>query len=366
MINGMVFGQQNMYWTFNESSTNCPLNIMTQTPGNLNITGSYTYTDICNTLTGTSTAGSQFVSITTAGNALQNYVPRPSSGTLSKNFIFQFSGSDLMKLSQFKIYFQFSRNSLNYNPQYTLAYSTNGTNYTTFATVTALPAVNTWREESFNLSAVSALNGLNLTNLFFRITYSHDRGSSNYTTTVAIDNFQVQATLSCANPTAYNISGGGSFCSGGPGIAVGLSNSETTVKYQLYREGTIPVGALVSGTGSAIGFGDQTTPGIYTIVATRTSGGCTSNMTGSATVIVNPLPSTSVTGQSNISCFDGNDGTITIHAGGGTGPYSYSVDNGENWIPSGTDPYPYGGLKANEPYKIRVKDINECTSKIIP
>ena len=78
-------------------------------------------------------------------------------------------------------------------------------------------------------------------------------------------------------------------------------------------------------------------------------------------------PVSTITSQTNITCNGGNDGSILIHASGGIAPYSYSVDNGLTWIPSETDPYPYGALVANTAYKIRVKDANNCTSpQIIP
>jgi hypothetical protein len=70
-----------------------------------------------------------------------------------------------------------------------------------------------------------------------------------------------------------------------------------------------------------------------------------------------------VISQTNITCFDAHDGTITIMASGGSGIYSYSVDGGATWIPSAINPYPYGGLAANIPYRIKVKDSNGCVSK---
>jgi hypothetical protein len=85
-------------------------------------------------------------------------------------------------------------------------------------------------------------------------------------------------------------------------------------------------------------------------------------------VIVNPPPSASVSAQTNISCFGGEDGTITISACGGIPPYFYSVDNGSpsGWVFSNDNPYTFTGLKANIPYKIRVKDSNGCESPEIP
>jgi hypothetical protein len=89
---------------------------------------------------------------------------------------------------------------------------------------------------------------------------------------------------STGSVTAYTVNGGGSYCAGGIGVAVGLANSQSGVNYQLYR-GASPVGSVVSGTGAAISFGNQTVAGTYTVKATN--GGCTRDMTGSAVVTVN-------------------------------------------------------------------------------
>ncbi len=100
-------------------------------------------------------------------------------------------------------------------------------------------------------------------------------------------------------PTAFNVTGGGAYCAGGAGVAVGLSNSTSGVTYQLYV-GASPVGSPVSGTGAAISFGNQTVAGSYTVVATVTATGCVNNMTGSVTVSINSLPSIfSVTGTAS-------------------------------------------------------------------
>ena len=92
-------------------------------------------------------------------------------------------------------------------------------------------------------------------------------------------------------PFVFNVTGGGSYCSGGTGVDVGLSGSELGVNYQLYGN-SIAVDGLVAGTGAAINFGSQTIAGNYTIVATRTIGEntCTQSMTGFRTVTVNELP----------------------------------------------------------------------------
>lgn len=90
-------------------------------------------------------------------------------------------------------------------------------------------------------------------------------------------------------PTTYPVTGGGTYYAVGNGVPVGLSGSQTGVNYQLLRGGTAQ-GSPVAGTGSAISFGNQTTAGTYTVLATNASTTCQQTMTGSATVTVLPTP----------------------------------------------------------------------------
>lgn len=185
--------------------------------------------------------------------------------------------------------------------------------------------------------------------------------------TLSTENWSIYATYTaCTPPTIYNVTGGGGYCSGGSGAAVGLSNSETGVTYQLNIGGTTQVGSLVSGTGSAISFGNQTTAGTYTVVATRTTGGCINNMSGTATVTVNPIPTASAT-KNDITCFNAHNGQIVVTGANGTSPYTYSIYNGV-----AHSPYPdyqssntFNGLAPGQ-YQIRVKDNKTCESIQIP
>ena len=131
-------------------------------------------------------------------------------------------------------------------------------------------------------------------------------------------------------PTAYTVTGGGTYCAGGAGFHVGLSNSDLGVNYQLYRSGS-PVGGPVPGIAGALDFGVFTAAGNYLVVATNTATTCMSLMTGSATITINPLPgpisgTTTICAGSATTLTDGtaggawssNDITIaTISAGSG-------------------------------------------------
>jgi hypothetical protein len=93
-------------------------------------------------------------------------------------------------------------------------------------------------------------------------------------------------------PTLFNISGGGSYCAGGIGVAIGLSASEVGVNYQLLFGGS-PIGAPIPGTGGGLNFGLLTTAGIYTVIATNPVTGCSRQMSGNQTITINQLPTTS-------------------------------------------------------------------------
>lgn len=77
-----------------------------------------------------------------------------------------------------------------------------------------------------------------------------------------------------------------------------------------------------------------------------------------------PAITATVSGQSNISCFAGEDGTITITASGGTGSYQFSLDNGSTYV-AGSNPYTFTDLAAGT-YHPRVKDANGCESPPCP
>ncbi len=152
---------------------------------------------------------------------------------------------------------------------------------------------------------------------------------------ITIDNVSlsnVQIPSSCSNPTAYNVTGGGGYCSGGAGKEVGLANSESGVTYQL-KVGGANTGGAVTGTGSAISFGNQTAAGVYTVEATRTAGGCTAMMTGSVTVTVGSPPPVNavptVTASDNTPCAN-TQVLLTATAPGGYTPVEYL------WYKNGT------------------------------
>lgn len=130
-------------------------------------------------------------------------------------------------------------------------------------------------------------------------------------------------------PTAYNVTGGGAYCSGDPGVLVGLDNSESGVTYTLLKNGTA-LAPTVPGTGSAISFGLQTV-GIYTVEGTNISG--TTLMNGNATVTENTRPIPTLAGPASL-CAGTTGNVYTTEAG--MSNYSWVVSAGGTITNGGT------------------------------
>ena len=83
---------------------------------------------------------------------------------------------------------------------------------------------------------------------------------------------------------------------------------------------------------------------------------CTSSDTKTVTQPTAPLTST-IGSQTNVSCNNGNDGSVTLNATGGTSPYTYNAGAG---TVSGNV---ISGLSANT-YNVTITDANSCTYTI--
>ncbi|MBP8959116.1 MAG: gliding motility-associated C-terminal domain-containing protein [Bacteroidales bacterium] len=67
----------------------------------------------------------------------------------------------------------------------------------------------------------------------------------------------------------------------------------------------------------------------------------------------------SISSQTNISCYGGSDGSVTISASGGSSPYEFNI-NGEPFQPSNV----FSGLTVGE-YTVIVRDANLCTRSVL-
>ncbi|MFZ2905428.1 MAG: gliding motility-associated C-terminal domain-containing protein [Cyclobacteriaceae bacterium] len=91
--------------------------------------------------------------------------------------------------------------------------------------------------------------------------------------------------------------------------------------------------------------------------------GCTSqatiNITQPASAVTAPFT------QVNVSCFGGNDGSITVTPAGGVGPYDFSIDGGVTFPITNVASHTFTSLTANT-YNIQVRDANNCLSVVVP
>ncbi|WP_081415662.1 T9SS type A sorting domain-containing protein [Aquimarina latercula] len=83
----------------------------------------------------------------------------------------------------------------------------------------------------------------------------------------------------------------------------------------------------------------------------------TFNLEGKPEIIINNI------GVTDVNCFGGNDGILSINATGGTGALEYSIDNGVSYETNNTNTFTFTGLAANT-YQIIVKDANNCESSV--
>jgi len=163
--------------------------------------------------------------------------------------------------------------------------------------------------------------------------------------TTAIGCFNIQpVTVTINSAPSVTTSHVDVSCFGGnSGTATAVASGGSGV--YSYSWNTIPVQTTDIATGLQAG--------TY-IVTVDDANGCS---TTSSTTITEPATalSGSITGQTNVSVFGANDGSVTVTGSGGTAPYLYKLGSGAYQV-SGT----FGTLIAGS-YTVTVQDVNLCT-----
>jgi len=165
-------------------------------------------------------------------------------------------------------------------------------------------------------------------------------------------------------PTVYDVTGGGSYCSGGTGVAVGLSGSQVNVNYQLQLD-NVNSGASVPGTGIALNFGNKTVAGTYTVIATYASAtACAVNMNKNAVVTVNPMPTPVITGLAATQ----NLSSVVYTTQAGMTGYSWTVSTGGTITAGGTATDNTATVKWNtvgaQTISVNYSNASSCTAVI--
>ncbi len=132
-------------------------------------------------------------------------------------------------------------------------------------------------------------------------------------------------------------------CAGVFDGTIGVSASGGVGGYQYsLNGGPLQPGANFSGLGA----------NTYTVLV-QDANGCTTT----STVIINNayVVSSSINSQTDVACFGGNDGAVTLQLSGGIPPYQYSINGGLTYQPSST----FTGLNGGN-YLIKIIDAKGC------
>jgi len=126
---------------------------------------------------------------------------------------------------------------------------------------------------------------------------------------------------------------------------VTVSASGVAAPYSFSKDG-VNFGA--SGTFGSLSAGSY-------MITVKDANGCT---TTQPVTIIQPASAlgSSISSQTNVACFGGSTGSVTVAGSGGTSPYTFSKD-GTTFGNSGT----FGSLAAGS-YTITVKDASGCTT----
>jgi len=169
--------------------------------------------------------------------------------------------------------------------------------------------------------------------------------AGNYVVTITDNNgcsTLVNAVINQPTPLAVQVpASGGVSCNGGnDGSAMAVALGGTPG----YGYAWTPAGGS-SATAASLPAGN------YTVTVTD-AGGCTAS--SSVTILQPPALAVAITSSVPAGCNGGNDGSLTVTAGGGTPGYSYA------WNPSGGSNATAGQLAAGN-YLVTVTDNNGCT-----
>jgi gliding motility-associated-like protein len=206
-----------------------------------------------------------------------------------------------------------------------------GSNGTITVTASGGTAPYTYSSNGTTFQASNSFTGLTAGTYTLTV---KDANNCTQTTTTTI----TQPNALVATPTITNV-----LCNGASTGSVTLAVTGGTSPYTYSWTGT-------SFTATTANISSRPA-GTYNVTVTDANS-CTTTATA---VITQPTALTATATNTNVSCFGGSNGTITVTAAGGTAPYTYS-SNGTTFQASNV----FTGLAANT-YTITVKDANNCT-----
>ncbi|RYE17118.1 MAG: hypothetical protein EOP51_24495, partial [Sphingobacteriales bacterium] len=157
------------------------------------------------------------------------------------------------------------------------------------------------------------------------------------------------------NPLPTLTLAGGTFCKTGA-ATLGITNVLNGPISGAFT--AVPAGLIFTNTNSGTIDLAASTAGTYTITYTFSNANNCTN-TGTATIIINPLPAATST-KSNVLCNSGTTGSISVSTNNGTPPYSYVIA-GPVVNTSGASSGIFTGLSIGS-YTITITDSKGCVT----
>lgn len=153
-----------------------------------------------------------------------------------------------------------------------------------------------------------------LTTSFDSLSIGARNSGTSFNPVMDIGNISVSSSIYGAPGPGFDVTGGGSGCTGSA-FLVGLNGSVTTNVYFLYTNG-VANGQMQAGTGSAISFGPQTAAATYTVQASNTLSTFTGFMSGNAVISFFSAPIVT-TQPSPLVVANNSAGVFQVKASGG-------------------------------------------------
>jgi len=202
------------------------------------------------------------------------------------------------------------------------------------------------------LPAPGPTTSVNFTNGGAGVVTLQVRDNSNCTSQATITITQPAAAVT-ATTTITNVT-----CNGGNDGSILVTPSGGTAPYDFSIDGGGTYGVLDVATHTFSSLTAQS----YNL-RVRDANGCESTVL--ARTVTQPAAITPGAVASAVSCFGGNNGSITVTPSGGVGPYDFSIDGGATYPVLNGASNIFTGLTAGS-YNIRVRDANNCETVVTP
>lgn len=205
---------------------------------------------------------------------------------------------------------------------------------------------------TISLPAPGPTTSVNFTNGGAGVVTLQVRDNSNCTSQATITITQPAAAVT-ATTTITNVT-----CNGGNDGSILVTPSGGTAPYDFSIDGGATYPFLAAATHT---FTSLTAQGYNLRV--RDANGCVSSVL--ARTVTQPTAVAPGAVASAVSCFGGNNGSITVTPSGGVGPYDFSIDGGATYPVLDAATNTFSALTAGS-YNIRVRDANNCQTAITP